>query len=148
DVTERKRIDDELRRANKDLEQFAFSASHDLQEPLRAIQIYSQLLTTRYAQMFEGEPSVFLGYLRQGATRMEALLRDLLSYTRVTRLDKPNAAEDVAAAVSDTLELLSVSVTECGARVTSGPLPALCVHGAHLRLLFQNLVGNAIKYRS
>jgi PAS domain S-box-containing protein len=147
DITERKRIDNELRRANKDLEQFAFSASHDLQEPLRTMKIYAELLATRYANIVEGEPAEFLGYIRQAASRMEALVRDLLAYTQVSRLDRPAEAESAGAALEAAISMVSASLSESGGRVTFDPLPAVRVHGTHLRLLFQNLIGNAIKYR-
>jgi PAS domain S-box-containing protein len=148
DITERKRMDDELRRANKDLEQFAFSASHDLQEPLRAIKIYSELLTARHPDIVAGEPAEFLRYLRDAATRMEALVRDLLSYTQVSTLERPIEPQDAGAAVANTVSLLAPSLTEAGGKVTVDPLPAVRVHGTHLKLLFQNLIGNAIKYRN
>jgi PAS domain S-box-containing protein len=148
DITERKRVDDELRRANKDLEQFVFSASHDLQEPLRTIKIYAELLATRHAGIVEGEAAKFLGYLQHAATRMEALVRDLLTYAQLSRIDQPVEAEDAAAALADTLSTLSAALSASGGNVTFGPLPTLPIHGVHLRLLFQNLIGNAIKYRN
>ena len=89
DIDEQKRVEDELRRANSDLEQFAYSASHDLQEPLRSIKIYGELLTKRHGAQLQGQASEFLEYLRAGATRMEVLVSDLLAYTQVTRLDVP-----------------------------------------------------------
>src|SRR6185312_16729385 len=80
DITARKQVEDELRRANHDLEQFAYSASHDLQEPLRSIKIYGELLTKRYTHKLDGEALDFLEFLSSGATRMEQLVRDLLAY--------------------------------------------------------------------
>ena len=93
DIDEQKRVQDDLRRANQDLEQFAFSASHDLQEPLRSVKIYSELLAKRYGDKLDGEAPKFMRYLRNGATRMETLVRDLLTYTQVTRFE--NAASEV-----------------------------------------------------
>jgi PAS domain S-box-containing protein len=147
DIDEQKRVEDELRRANLDLEQFAYSASHDLQEPLRTIKIYGELLTRRYSNRLDGQASEFLDYLRTGASRMEMLVRDLLAYTQVTKLDAPIAATDANATLSATLADLSSAIAESAARVTYDPLPAVQVHSTHLKQLFQNLVGNAIKYR-
>lgn len=148
DIDEQKRVQDELRRANEDLEQFAFSASHDLQEPLRSVKIYSELLTKRHANKLDAEALKFLRFVRNGATRMETLVRDLLTYTQVTRFDRPaeivNANEQLKAALAN----LSGAIAEGGAQITIGPLPSLPVNGTHLQQLFQNLIGNAIKYRS
>ncbi|HTS64379.1 MAG TPA: PAS domain S-box protein [Candidatus Acidoferrales bacterium] len=148
DIDAQKHIEDELRRANQDLERFAFSASHDLQEPLRTVSIYSELLTERYAQKLDGEALEFLGYLNSAATRMQMLVRDLLAYTRVTKLEAPTELADANEALAMALANLAGAVGETGARITSGPLPRLRVHSAHLQQLFQNLIGNAIKYRS
>ncbi len=148
DIDEQKRVQDELRRANEDLEQFAFSASHDLQEPLRGIKIYSELLATRHADKLEGEALKFMRFLRHGAIRMETLLRDLLTYTQVTRFDQPVEVVDASESVKTALANLSSAITDTGAQITVGPLPSLPVNCTHLQQLFQNLVGNAIKYRS
>ena len=155
DITDRKRIEvrqkqieNELRRANEDLEQFAYSASHDLQEPLRSVKIFSELLTTDYGDAFTGEAREFLKHLRTGASRMEMLVHDLLSYTQVMKFDKPAELADTGAALSAALANLTGTIEEAGAKVTSDPLPSLYVHGAHLQQLFQNLIGNAVKYRS
>ena len=104
DITERKRADAEIRRVNQDLEQFAFSASHDLQEPLRNVKIYSELLTRRYGDKFEGESLEFLGYLRDGATRMEMLVRDLLAYCQVASMQGIPEKADANEALSQALE--------------------------------------------
>jgi PAS domain S-box-containing protein len=148
DIDDQKRVEDDLRRANQDLEQFAFSASHDLQEPLRSVKIYSELLTMTCGDTIDGEAREYLKYLRGGATRMEMLVRDLLSYTQVTKFEKPGEPADAGEALSSTLASLAGAVAETGARVTTDPLPSVPMHGAHLQQLFQNLIGNAIKYRS
>jgi PAS domain S-box-containing protein len=148
DITERVRVQDEVRRVNKDLEQFAFSASHDLQEPLRSIKIYSELLTRRYASKLDGQALEFLGYLRTGATRMEALVANLLAYTQVSKREQEMEIVDANNALTLVLESLSGTISESNATVTSDPLPEVMIHGAHLHSLFQNLIGNAIKYRS
>jgi len=147
DIDEQKRAQDELRRANQDLEQFAYSASHDLQEPLRTINIYSQLLASRYGGELEGEASEFLDYLRTGAVRMQVLVRDLLEYTQVGRLDTRSEPVNSAEAFDSALANLGGAIRESGAAVTSDALPQVRAHPTHLRQLFQNLIGNAIKYR-
>ena len=148
EITKRKRIEDELRRANQDLEQFAYSASHDLQEPLRTIKIYAELLAAHLGTAVEGESAEFLDFLQSAATRMELLVRDLLAYTQVTRLDAKLEETDANQILAETLVNLGGAIAQSGAAVTSDRLPVLRVHGTHLRQLFQNLIGNAIKYSS
>jgi light-regulated signal transduction histidine kinase (bacteriophytochrome) len=148
DIDEQKRREDELRRANQDLEQFAFSASHDLQEPLRTIKIYSELLAHRHGNELQGEARNFLDFLQNAAGRMELLVRDLLAYTQVSRLDLSKESTDAAEALECALDNLEEAIEESGAQVSTGPLPFLSVDSTHLRQLFQNLVGNAVKYRS
>jgi PAS domain S-box-containing protein len=148
DIDDQKRVEDDLRRANEDLEQFAYSVSHDLQEPLRSVKIYSELLADTCGDSLNDQSLEFLSYLRSGATRMEMLVRDLLSYTRVTTFEKPAQPADAGEALAAALANLAGAISETGASITSDPLPALQVHGAHLQQLFQNLIGNAIKYRS
>jgi PAS domain S-box-containing protein len=148
DIDDLKRVEDDLRRANEDLEQFAFSASHDLQEPLRSVKIYSELLSTTCGGALDSQGLEFLTYLRSGATRMEMLVRDLLAYTQVTKFEKPVEAADSGEALATTLANLAGAISESGATVTADPLPCLPVHLTHLQQMFQNLIGNAIKYRS
>lgn len=148
DIDEQKRVEDELRRANEDLEQFAFSASHDLQEPLRSVKIYSELLAKRHSDKLDGEALKFMKFLRNGATRIETMLRDLLTYTQLTRSDEPREPADANTALETALVNLSGAITTSGVEITSGTLPLLPVDGTHLQQLFQNLIGNAIKYRS
>jgi len=148
DIDEQKRAEEELRRANQDLEQFAFSASHDLQEPLRSIKIYGELLNTRCASKLDGEALEFLEYLNDGATRMQSLVRDLLAYTQVAKLEPPGEAIDTNSVLARALADLGGSIVECGARVTFDPLPPARIHSTHLGQLFQNLISNAIKYRN
>jgi PAS domain S-box-containing protein len=148
DIDEQKRVEDQLRRANADLEQFAFSASHDLQEPLRSIKIYSELLRKRYSDKLDGDALKFMEFLCNGATRMETLVRDLLTYTQATAFDEPAEAVDANGALKAALANLSDAIANSGAEITSDPLPSVRVNGTHLQQLFQNLIGNAIKYRS
>jgi signal transduction histidine kinase/DNA-binding NarL/FixJ family response regulator len=147
DVTERKRAQAELLRANQDLEQFAYSASHDLQEPLRSVKIYSELLDQRYGDKLDGEAGAFLKFVTSGASRMEMLVRDLLAYTQAGQLDGPAEPVEAGEALSSALANLTGSIRESGAIITSEPLPSLRVHATQLQQLFQNLIGNAIKYR-
>ena len=154
DITERKqaeaalaRANEELVQANTDLEQFGYSASHDLQEPLRNVMIYSELLAKRYGSKLDGEALEIIGYLKGGAARMEMLVRDLLAYTQVKRLD-PQEESDAMQAMADTVANLANLIAESGARITYGELPRVAVAPVHLQQVLQNLVGNALKYRS
>ncbi|HLK66238.1 MAG TPA: ATP-binding protein [Bryobacteraceae bacterium] len=137
----------ELRLANEDLEQFAYSASHDLQEPLRSVRIYSELLAAHCRQKLTANELEFLEFLRTGATRMEMLVRDLLAYTQAARVDEPAETADAAEALQTALAGLAGAISESGATVDAQDLPLVRVHHTHLQLIFQNLVGNAIKYR-
>jgi len=148
DITERVHVQEELRRANRDLEQFAFSASHDLQEPLRNIKIYSELLAREFGDNLHPEARRYMEYLRSGATRMEMLVRDLLAYTRAGQPDEPTEMTNASEALQAALSVLSDAITEAGARITSDPMPTVQVRATHLQHLFQNLIDNAIKYRS
>ncbi len=146
DIDDQKRVEDELRRANSGLEQFAFSASHDLQEPLRAIKIYSELLEKRYGAQLDGKALEYMHHMRNGATRMEALVRDLLSYTHTLKPYERVAVTDANEALANAIANLSSMISESGAQVTAEELPPVTIHGTHLQQLFQNLLSNAIKY--
>jgi PAS domain S-box-containing protein len=147
DISERKRAQAEIGRVNQDLEQFAFSASHDLQEPLRNVKLYSELLSRRYGDKFEGEALEFLGYLSAGATRMEMLVRDLLAYAQVTRRQESTEETDANEVLAQTLDVLAPTISQAGGEVVSDLLPSVRIHRTHLHQLFQNVIGNAIKYR-
>jgi PAS domain S-box-containing protein len=147
EIDSQKRTEDELRRLNRDLEQFAYSASHDLQEPLRTIRIYSELFEERFGAQLEGEAVQFLNFLRSAAARMEHMVRDVLAYTQIARLEEPADEVDSQAALEAALENLSGSIAENDAAVIAESLPPVRMHRTHLQQLFQNLVGNAIKYR-
>ncbi|MGH9625690.1 MAG: sensor histidine kinase, partial [Bryobacteraceae bacterium] len=138
-----------LRRANSDLQQFAFSASHDLQEPLRTVSIYSQLLGRRYGSQLDTAGQTFLEYLTTAAKRMASLIQDLLTYTRTGEEGEPVCeTAEAAQALACALESLSTSIQENSAEVAHGDLPAVKMRGVHLQQIFQNVIGNAIKYRS
>jgi light-regulated signal transduction histidine kinase (bacteriophytochrome) len=140
-------MEEHLRRANSDLQQFAYSASHDLQEPIRTVAIYGQLLKKRYGPKLDGTAETFLEYLTTAAQRMENLVQDLLSYTR-TGDAQPSATEtDANCDLKAVLESLAAATVESRAEITSDPLPVVEIDSIHLQQLLQNLIGNAIKYR-
>jgi signal transduction histidine kinase len=144
---EAERLNEELQRANDDLKQFAFAASHDLQEPLRMITSYSQLLVKGYRGQLEGEPGVCVDFITKGAKRMRDLLADLLSYTE-TGADRgePEEPIDLNTIFEKVKENLKTAIEESSAVVTSGILPTVRGHDARFVQLFQNLIANAIKY--
>lgn len=137
-----------LERANADLQQFAYSASHDLQEPLRMVAIYSQLLRERFGGTLGPTGDQYIDFTIQGATRMETLLRDLRTYMQVSSAGQA-PAEDVDAEeiLRKVLATLEVRIKESGASITSTPLPPVRMYEFQLEQILQNLVGNAIHYR-
>ncbi len=151
DIHDQKDTEANLRRANEDLSQFAFAASHDLQEPLRMITSYSQLLIkdSREGQL-ASDAGLYTSYIVEGTRRIRELLADLLSYT-AAGADGHLAPESVH--LNDVFEVvvtqnLYASIAESGAIVTRDDLPSVCGHTAHFVQLFQNLIGNALKYRA
>jgi PAS domain S-box-containing protein len=148
DIDDQKATEENLRRANQNLEQFAYSVSHDLQEPLRTVKIYSELLGSSAGDELNPQAREFLTYLRGGADRMEKLVKDLLTYTQVTKVEGMSETTDAAVALSSTIAGLAGAIAETSAQIIADPLPILPVHSAHVHQLFQNIIGNAIKYRS
>jgi light-regulated signal transduction histidine kinase (bacteriophytochrome) len=136
-----------LRSANTDLEQFAFAAAHDLREPLRMVTTYTQLLERRVAPELSEQARGFMRQIVDGATRMSDLLQDLLSYTNTATQSEPAGAVDLQQIVSKVIQNLSTAIAEAGAEVQVGPLPVISGRRAQMILVFQNLIGNAIKYR-
>ncbi len=137
-----------LRRANSDLEQFAFSASHDLQEPLRMVSTFSQLLQMKYSGKLDQQADTIIGHCVEGATRMGRMIRDLLEYTRAASISEaPPEMVSAEEMLEDALDNLRSSIEESSAVVTHDPLPVLQVKAVHLQQIFQNLVSNAVKYR-
>jgi PAS domain S-box-containing protein len=138
-----------LARTNADLEQFAYAASHDLQEPLRMITTYSQLLLKGYRGQLEGEAGLCVQNIADGTRRMRDLLADLLAYTQLTTEGQMSSEiADLNSVWETTLHNLKAAIEENGAVVTCDPLPVVPGREAHFIQLFQNLVGNSIKYRS
>jgi PAS domain S-box-containing protein len=146
DIHQNKLMQLELARANQDLEQFAYSASHDLQEPLRNVKIFSELLARRHAEKLDGEAHDFLRNVTDSASRMEGLVRDLLAYTQTGTVGTPPQAVESSRALRAALANLGGAIIETSALIENGPLPAVPAHAAQLQQLFQNLIGNAIKY--
>ena len=138
-----------LERSNADLERFAFVASHDLQEPLRMMSIFSQLLAKKYARGLDPEANGFIDNIVTGAHRMQELLTDLLEYTRLgSSLDAPVKLVDLNAVLRHAEENLAESISSENAVVSAGALPSVAGVDVHFIPLFQNLIGNALKYRS
>jgi PAS domain S-box-containing protein len=136
----------ELERSNADLEQFAYVASHDLSEPLRMVSGFSQLLQKRYGGKLDAEADEFIGYTVDGVNRMQALIDDLLAFSRVGRGDRELTDVDAGAVASRALEALSAPLAETGADVAIGALPTVRGDERELGQLFQNLISNALKF--
>ena len=138
---------EELARSNADLQQFAYVASHDLQEPLRMVSAYTQLLGDRYRGQLDEQADKYISYAVDGAVRMQSLIQDLLAFSRVGRqetlITRTACNEIVEQAITD----LRAAIQESGAVVTHGPLPTLMANGSQLKQVFQNLIGNALKFR-
>lgn len=153
DITERKKAEETLRRAtadlersNRDLEQFAYVTSHDLKEPLRMVTSFMGLLQLRYAGRLDDKAREYIGFAVEGATRMQSLVDDLLAYSRAGRQDATERVE-ADGALDRALANLRMAIEESGALVVRKPLPAIEVNPVELAQVFQNLVGNAIKFR-
>ena len=153
DISPRKTIENQLtqtlgklRQSNVELEQFAYVASHDLQEPLRMVASYVQLLERRYKGKLDPEADEFIAYAVDGANRMRGLIDDLLTYSRVGRLGKPFEPTDLETTFDIVLKNLQETIKDNNAIVTHGKLPIVFADGGQLVQLFQNLIGNAIKF--
>lgn len=138
---------EELKRSNDELQQFAYVASHDLQEPLRMVGSYCQLLQRRYQGKLGSDADEFIGFAVEGAKRMQRLINDLLLYSRVGTKGKPFAATPMQQVLADALANLAVAVEEAHAEITHDPLPTVWGDDVQLTQLMQNLLGNALKFR-
>lgn len=137
----------ELARSNHDLEQFAYVASHDLQEPLRMVAAYTQLLAEKYRGKLDEQADKYIHYAVDGATRMQTLIQDLLAFSRAGREGTEVADIDFNVVVRQALLNLEVAVKDSGTTVNFDSLPTLPANEAQLRQVFQNLIGNAMKFR-
>ena len=138
----------ELTRSNEELQQFAYVASHDLQEPLRMVSSYTQLLARRYGDRLDGDAKEFMAYIVDGAARMKQLIEDLLAYSRVGTRGREFQPIDMRARRSRARSpTCAAAIDERGAAVTHDPHADVVADGAQLTQLFQNLIGNAIKFR-
>ncbi len=154
DTTERKQAEEllvrqaeELARSNAELEQFAYIASHDLQEPLRTVSSYVQLLGRRYGEQLDAEAQEYITFAVDGIARMQDLIRDLLEYSRVDRLGQTPEPTDSEFVVGLVLDNLQMTIEEAGATVTHDPLPTVMADSTQLGQVFQNLISNALKFR-
>ena len=154
DLTARKQAEDELKRyaedlkrSNQELEHFAYVASHDLQEPLRTVSSFSQLLTRRYKGKLDAEADEFITFIVEGAKRMQTLINDLLAFSRIGMRGNPFAPVESGEIFQAAKENLEVAIAESGAVITNDPLPALVADPTQLTQLFQNLFSNALKFR-
>ena len=137
----------DLQRSNADLEQFAYVASHDLQEPLRMVSSYVQLLDKRYKGQLDEQADKYIGYAVEGAKRMQALIGGLLEYSRVGMDDSLRQTVDLGAVLDQAVANLQSSITESGAVLERGPLLAVVADPAQITQVLQNLVANALKFR-
>lgn len=136
-----------LSRSNEELKQFAYVASHDLQEPLRKVTAFCQLLHEEYGGQLDDNAKTYINYAVDGALRMKTLIQDLLTYSRVETQGRPLEPTDAGEACAEAIDNLELAITESLAEVTCDPLPMVTADAAQLARLFQNLIGNAIKYR-
>jgi light-regulated signal transduction histidine kinase (bacteriophytochrome) len=148
DIDDQQRSEDALRRANCELEEFAYVASHDLQEPLRMVNVYTQLLLKRLGPQGATPLQEYADYVGAGVKRMDVLIRDLLTYSRITHTDDPeNSRADLGAALRQAIMNVKTRVQENQAEVTSDALPVVAADEGQLGHVFQNLLSNALKYR-
>jgi light-regulated signal transduction histidine kinase (bacteriophytochrome) len=136
-----------LARSNKELEQFAYVASHDLQEPLRMVASFTQLLSRRYRGKLDADADEFIHYAVDGATRMQTLINDLLAYSRIGSRTKPFESVNLNSVLQRALANLHVAIEESNAKIVYDELPDTYGDITQLTQLFQNLIGNAIKFR-
>ncbi len=153
DITERKQAEEEIKRyasqlelSNRELQDFAFVASHDLQEPLRKIQAFGDQLKTGYSERLDAEGLDYLARMQSAAVRMQALIQALLNYSRVTTKARPFSPTDLAAVAREVVGDLEARISEAGGLVEIGDLPTIEADPTQMRQLLQNLIGNALKF--
>ena len=138
---------EELKRSNEELQQFAYVASHDLQEPLRMVASYVQLLSRRYKGKMDSDADEFIDFAVDGATRMQGLINALLSYSRLGSRAKELAPTNLGSVFNDVMKNLKVVLEDSGAVITNDELPTVMGDNVQLSRLFQNLISNSIKFR-
>ena len=155
DITHRQRVTeaiatarDALARSNKELEQFAYVASHDLQEPLRKVSSFCDLLKKNYREQLDADGQTYLDFAVDGANRMRQLIKDLLQYSRVESQSQPLEPVEADQALEEALFAVAAAIEESGAEIVRTPLPQVRADKRQLTQLFQNLIGNAIKYQN
>ena len=153
DIRARKRGEEELRLAlqrleqsNRELEDFAYVASHDLQEPLRKIQAFGDLLRSKHAEALPEQAQDYIERMQSAAKRMQVLINDLLSFSRVTTKAQPFVRVDLARIAAEVVHDLETRTHETGGRITIGPMPVIEADPLQMRQLLQNLAGNALKF--
>lgn len=138
----------QLEEGNRELEQFAYVASHDLQEPLRKVSSFAQLFAKKYSDRLDPTGQTYINFMVDGASRMQILVDDLLHYSRLTRGDRPRHPVDMNQVLQGVLADLQLAIREAEADIRVAPLPAVLGDAGQLRALFQNLISNAVKYRA
>src|SRR5205085_277128 len=138
----------ELSRSNSELQQFAYVASHDLQEPLRMVASYTQLLAKKYRGQLDSNADEYISFAVDGAARMSGLIDDLLTFSRLDSQGKAFEVTDLNKTLHRALENLQLSIEESGAQITADTMPTILADELQMGQLLQNLIGNAIKFRS
>ena len=154
DITERKQMEEELqetiqklKRSNEELQQFAYVSSHDLQEPLRTMASFTQLMERRYKGKLDEDADEFMGYIVDAAVRMKQQINDLLEYSHVSAAENEFKRVNTDSILDQAINNLKSSIDENNAKITRDPLPDVIADGDQLRIVFQNIIGNSIKYR-
>jgi PAS domain S-box-containing protein len=146
DITDRKKIEDNLKRSNEELQQFAYLSSHDLQEPLRMVISYMSLLEKRYKDQLDPKAQEYIKNAIEGGARMRLLIDDLLAYSRLDTTGKAFVHVNMNETLDSTIKVLKVSIEESKADIFVGPLPTIIADELQMSQLMQNLIGNAIKF--
>lgn len=144
---EMERLMGELKRSNRELQQFAYVASHDLQEPIRMVASFTQLLERRYKGQLDDDADDFIKFIVEGATRMQQLIEDLLTYSRVTTRAEPFNQIDLEDVFKESIANLKLMIDETNAEITHDPLPRVSADRSQIIQLFQNLIGNSLKFK-
>jgi PAS domain S-box-containing protein len=148
DMTQQSQVEEDLKRSNAELQQFAYVASHDLQEPLRMVASFTQLLAQRYEGKLDATADEYIRFAADGAKRMQTLIEDLLDFSRVGTRQNATRLCSSKSIVENAIKNLMAAIQESGAKIEIGDLPEILVDESQLKSVFQNLIGNAIKFRS